>query len=212
MGEDYYTMYQAKEWAGIRIHIHADNVKVGEDLSVDKVNFLVHKLAPAAVAWLGAALRVVPVKGKLRLGARGAACAGLAIPATHRSPGVDADVIFYLSTEKTAKGELGWSKPCFIDQFGRPTAARINLSPCYLEPTATGKEWDRQVAIFLHEAIHALGFDSFSFSRFRDAFDPRVSLGQVVKPFYEKRMQVNKIVTPRATEAARAHFGCPKIT
>jgi subtilisin family serine protease len=212
MGEDYYTMYQAKEWAGIRIHIFGDHITAGEDLPEDKVNFLVHKLAPTATAWLNQALSVVPVKGQLRMGARGASCAGLSIPNAHRSPGVEADVIFYLSAEKTAKGELGWSKPCFIDQFGRPTAARINLSPCYLDPTATGKAWDRQVAIFLHEAIHALGFDSFSFSRFRDAFDPRVSLGQAVKPFYEKRMQVNKIVTPRATEAARAHFGCPKMT
>jgi hypothetical protein len=214
MGEDYYTMYQAKEWAGIRIHISADDIAEDENLSAeekDKLNFLVHKLAPAAVAWLSHALRVVPVKGNLRMGARGAACAGLPIPNTHRSPGVEADVIFYLSAEKTVKGELGWSKPCFIDQFGRPTAARINLSPCYLDPTATGKAWDRQVAIFLHEAIHALGFDSFAFARFRDAFDPRVSIGQAVKPFYEKHMQVNKIVTPRATEAARAHFGCPKI-
>ena len=68
-----------------------------------------------------------------------------------------------------------------------------------------------QVGIVMQKLIHALGFDSHAFARFRDAFDPRVSAGAAVKSFSAHGMQLNKIVTPRATEAARAHFKCAKL-
>ena len=162
MGEDYYTMWQAKEWRNLRIHVHAGHVGLTDD--PEKRSYLVHKLVPAAAAWLSRALQVVPVKGRLRLGARGQACAGLAIPSEHRSPGVaGADVIVYLSTDPTTEGDLGWAKQCFIDQYGRPTAARVNINPCYLEPAAAGKDWDRQVCTSRQLSCHGLVFCFFFF-------------------------------------------------
>ena len=205
--EDSYTMWQQKQWDPIRVRVNTENVEMTDPV---KFTFLTEKLLPLAAAYLSQVLSVVPVRGRLRLSE--GSCSGLGVPPLYQAPGVgDTDLVIFVNVEDTEEGILAWSSPCFMDQYGRPTAGRLTISSCALD--ASEAKWTEQFSIVLHELIHILGFSQDSFRRFRDPFDPRVSAKEVLRSDFEwsNGMKVNKIVSNRAVEMGRAHFGCPSM-
>ena len=116
--EDSYTMWQKKEWKPIRIVADFRHVVEGGDLEgkPEKYLFLKDRLVPTAIAFMQAALSVVPVQGALRLASEGGSCGGLSVFDEHRSPGVDADMLLYISAKPAEQGVIAFSTQCMMDQ------------------------------------------------------------------------------------------------
>ena len=104
--EDYYTVWQKQQYKNIRVRLNADGASSLQNNPYKQLYpYLVTKLMPAAIDFVTNAIRVVPVHGMLRLGSTGGSCAGLAVPKTYRTVGVDADLVLFLSADMTT-GEL----------------------------------------------------------------------------------------------------------
>lgn len=154
--------------------------------------------------------------------------------------GDDGDTLILITAQNTnicSGGTLAYASSCWHDQYDRPVIGAINLCPSSIDLTDDPFLAYQQVATIIHEISHILAFSSDLFAFFRDEnlepLTPRDAvwnlppLGMlsdgteffipgenVVKSFPNERnlpYDVQKLVTPKALEAARSHFGCPNL-
>ena len=158
-------------------------------------------------------LDVQRVVGNLSVGGTTCGSSGAAIPASHTSYGVaDADISIYVtSSDDGANDNYAYAAFCETDQNSRPTAGFIHFNEHYMSLYLDSDE-HTLLRVTVHELIHAIGFSSSLFSRFRnsggDSYTPAVNcthdatLGRTVC----------RLTTPRVVSAVRAHFGCDSLT
>jgi leishmanolysin len=115
-------------------------------------------------------------------------------------------VIVFVTARPTAKNTLGWAAACEITAGShRPVAGQINIDPTKLDPSVYPKS--AMIDVVLHELQHLLGFDSSLFKYY--AHQPVTTVETLVHN--GEYTHISKIITPKAIEAARSHFGCNSI-
>ena len=104
-------------------------------ITAAKRAILLEQLMPQATSALSRLLRVQRLDGPLVLGnARCGYGGGVPVPEAHRTVGVDADFVVYLTARPIDVGgeTIAYSGHCEQDQHGRPIAAHFNWSPRHL--------------------------------------------------------------------------------
>ena len=160
---------------------------------------------------------------------------------TSAGPGAaDADFVLFASAVKTTWCEdsntLAYATTCQRDQEDRPVFGFVNFCPLRL--SAAANDWEAQLAVAIHEVLHALGFSSTSWPLFRyadgsprtlraaDGLPPktvdfecvdgvkrevRVPSSNTLVVGTERGVRVNLLVTPRVLSVARDLFGCADL-
>jgi hypothetical protein len=228
----------AADWGPVRIATDFSNVNLAAGSK--QLIYLQDTLIPAAVDFWRMALAVRSVQGPLKLSgfcesvykldlsqfgidpcaayASVTTCAGhpeVTIPAEHISRGIDdVDFILYVSNKEMDAGVEGYAVTCQRDQFGRPIAGMINLTPTHITETTDTESaafvalWQQELNTALHELSHALGFSSSSYAHMVDAGGNAVAESDVVRSFVERGETVTKLVTPLMSARAADHFAC----
>ena len=114
-------------------------------------------------------------------------------------------MVFYVGAGPTSGGTIAWAGFCASDENDRPTVARTNFSPEYLN-LETPKDIDDMVRTGVHELLHALGFSG-------TFFDYYFKNKQLITRGTTRRggQPVTLFTGPKALAAAQAHFGCPTL-
>lgn len=138
---------------------------------------------------------------------------GVVIPDSHFNPGVETDVIIYVTARPIlSNGVLAFASYCISDDTtGRSLAGHLNYSPASL---TVGSKLDSQIGTTLHEISHSLGFSGGKFESFYDASAPmgRVPLATVYGPVPSVGgASRNAIKTPRVVSFVRKHFDCATL-
>jgi len=139
-------------------------------------------------------------------------CGVVRIPDSHKTTGVpDADFVLYLTAnnETSKVNALAWGSNCRVDQHDRPLAGQIAFDLNTLLKYATSASNNYLVALVAHELSHALGWSSYSFSKFRDEY------GNIRRNVFTFQSTLGKRIallsTPAATKYVREHFGCDSL-
>ena len=222
----------------MRIAVDFSNVDLAA--GSPQLEYLQKKLVPAAVEWWQRTLAVRRVQGPLKLSAwceseyrvdfsqfgtdscasyaATTTCAGheeVTIPSDHITSGVEnADFLLYVSNKAMDATTLGYALSCQRDQFGRPIAGMINLTPTHVTASTDVTspsfiaQWEKEFMVSLHELGHALGFSSSSFAHFVDAGGNPLAADDVVRRVTERGESVQKLITPLISARAQDHFAC----
>jgi hypothetical protein len=200
--------------------------KDADRLSSAKSKWLTETLLPRAKAILEKALQVrASSPTTLRLGSTNSAgtlskrnepCGtdgGVVIPDAHFSPGVEADIVIYVTARPIlSSGVLAFASFCISDsETGRSLAGHLNYSPASL---SVGSKLDSQIGTTLHEISHSLGFSGGKFSEFYDPTGPdkRAPLANVFGSAVAVGGTPRKVIkTPRVLDYVRKHFDCPTL-
>ena len=156
----YSTSDTVNDMKGTMVSCAADEV-----LTDTKKTYLLDVVFPAATAVLRDALRVRPVTGLLKI--TSATCGQHTVPAEVRNPGVsNTDYVVYLSAAPTSSGVVAWAGTCSTSSSddNRPISGRVNISPKYLTPPASGGVSRQTMMTIVHEMLHALGFSNSGFN------------------------------------------------
>ena len=143
------------------------SVSCAEDevLTDAKKTYLLDVVMPAATGVLRDALRVRPVTGPLKI--TSTSCGQHTVPTEVRDPGVsNTDYVIYLAAAPTDSGVVAWAGTCSTSSTddGRPISGRVNISPKYLSPPASGGVSRTTIMTIVHELLHALGFANSGFN------------------------------------------------
>lgn len=128
-----------------------------------KRTMLLETLMPEATAAFSSLLRVQRVQGPLVLQSmRCGYGGGVPVPGAHRTAGVDADFVIYITARPIDVGgeTIAYSGHCEQDQHGRPIAAHFNWSPRHLPAVADAWTTRYLVRVAMHELTHALVFSA----------------------------------------------------
>jgi len=140
---------------------------------------------------------------------------------TEKTSVADTDFVLYITARPTDEGVIAWATTLARAENGRPKAGLANFNPLYLAENqcsdfsscvtdsdcAQGKcsgNFESQLGTTVHEIVHALGFSSDSWSKFKD-----LSYSQVV----ERRSVADGskrsfIMTPNVVAKVKAQYGC----
>jgi len=249
----------SEEWAPLRIHAHVEELRADLSSQPAALRYIEDDLIPSGIRWFSEILQVRPVQGNLAfeqmcgrswsdgtcytISSESYSCSSIAsIPQAHLkdrrfctgrgqcqvSKGGDgikhSDFVLYITAklDQCPNGVAAFSSACRQDTNDRPIAGFMNL--CSLSDRI-----GEDIALFIHEAMHALGFGSQMFSFFRnDDGTPRTPRGRnglppvrggsytvgestVAKVQLKDGTIKHNIVLPRVIEAAREHYGCPEL-
>jgi hypothetical protein len=186
-------------------------------------------------------LKTVRVNGNLVLDPGPDTCGygpGAPIPASYKSPGVAAtDLLVFVTARPVNDSVSALSAVCQRDQFDRSIAAQLNVNMQLVEDSVQWRQFfaplgnsaltadqvldhllplrlHTQFSMLVQELVHVLGFTVPQFSSYRTQTD----LSQLVP--YEQVINstapefgptLYRLVTPRALDQARTHFGCPNM-
>jgi len=189
------------DFQGNSVTCTADDV-----LTPEKKTWLMDTIMPAAISFLGKALKVIPPAGNLVIpssGGQGTTCGlspGVKIPSTHQSTGLpNTDFVAYISVVPTSGNTLAWATHCRVDQDGRPIAAHVNFGPQHLQPSPKVSVRDNQVQTAIHEVMHALGFAGSHWK------------AEYLKTTTERGTTVTRMITPSVVMEAKRHFNCSTL-
>ena len=172
-------------------------------ITAAKRAILLEQLMPQATSALSRLLRVQKLDGPLVLGnARCGYGGGVPVPEAHRTVGVDADFVVYLTARPIDVGgeTIAYSGHCEQDQHGRPIAAHFNWSPRHLpaqlppaqltshQAGAAGRGRVTRgymgylVRVAMHELTHALVFSAPLLEQLTDAGGARTTARSLPLP------------------------------
>jgi len=141
-------------------------------LTDEKYNFLLNKVIPDIKNFFEKALELNRVSGNLTVNQDECACygtAGVSIPSSYKTTGVEADMIIFLTARTTrySGNTIAFACPCADDDAtGRPIAGYINWGPNAINEDEIA--YNEQLGVGIHELTHALGFTSGKYDQYND--------------------------------------------
>ena len=182
----------------------------GDVVTASKRLMLLDTLMPRATAAFSKLLSVRRQPGRLVL--RSTRCGyggGVLVPEAHRTVGVDADLIIYLTARPIDVGgdTIAYSGHCEQEAGGRPVAAHFNWSPRHLADAPDEWTVDYLVRVAMHEMTHALVFSESLLGHF--PYGP--GGGALTRVRTPGGGEATAIRSPHVLRAARAQFGCASL-
>jgi len=142
-------------WEPIRILAYFDL----RNLDSHTQEYLQHVVI-AAVKYLEKLIRVERVDGKLIISGSKSMCGYVTIPDRHRTVGIDADVVIYVTATQNSdwcQGVYAFAGTCKRDRSKRrPVAGFINY--CSFSSGQRRRRWRTEIEIAVHEMSHSLFF------------------------------------------------------
>lgn len=167
-------------------------------LSIEKKKLLKEVLVPEAVNLHAVRLNVKQLAESLSLSGmdKTGACGQFTIPPIHETTGVpDTDFALYVAAGPTNDSTAVWAQTCMrVSADGRPAVGVLNVSPRSIISDT------QKIRMIAHELLHALGFNSDSFSR--------SGIAMTVSSVRGKPNDSPAVSAITATAAARVHYGC----
>eukprot|EP01083_Nonionella_stella_P165049 548107_1 len=120
----------------------------------------------------------------------------------------DTDLVLYVTANESSAyctpGTLAHAGPCFVDQYGRPTAGTMNIcSDFWVRPT-----WHEDTEVLLHEMTHITILSDALWSFFKDGSGNTIPLNEVL----DATVSPNEIITPNLISKVKEHFNCDTAT
>jgi len=127
-------------------------------------------------------------------------CGGLTIPSAYRTNGVNADMVFFVTTESSYTNFLAWSRACkLLSSTGRPVVGQVNFNT----NSMTEVSFTSDLMTVVHEMTHALGFSNSLFGNFvNPASVGTTTLGGNTYSYLNVEPLTSKL---------RSYFGCSNL-
>eukprot|EP00388_Colpodella_angusta_P019148 GDKJ01047877.1.p1 GENE.GDKJ01047877.1~~GDKJ01047877.1.p1 ORF type:complete len:851 (-),score=149.18 GDKJ01047877.1:710-3262(-) len=206
-----------------------DNIRVTADTSGATLGLTSSNALALAVSWIESTFRIVRVSGIFKTADGTASCYQAMIPSKYKTGVTNTDYLLLVTTTTSScsSNTLGWALSCQIDQNDRPVVGQLNVC----QNNLNSNDLSYVTNFFIHEILHAMGFDSSSFAFFRNPYQemapltPRLASGL---PTYTDTSYVAStntlatettayntqgfyVVTPVIRDLMRAYSGCSTV-
>jgi hypothetical protein len=194
---------RSSEWQPLRIHIEYISMNV----SSEQQDILQNQIIPGAVQYWESALNVKRSSGNLILNGTDE-CIYVTVPDEHKTEGVDADVILYVTSGSNDPSVVGWAAYCVQDlSTGQPVAGQFHIDTTLWDTFTT----EDLLSVTIHELAHALAFNPNLFSSWVKPNGVNYNINEVYSVATVRGKEVVTLITPRVQAAARSHFNCSTL-
>jgi len=180
------------------LRIHADFSHFSGSSSTK--SYIQNKLLPAAISYFASALQVARLTS---LKTSSSSVCGLRVPSVYKSSGVQADLVFMVTGERSSQSWLAWAKPCSSLSNGRPIFGQINFNLNDMAASSSDSKFEADLMVVMHEMTHVLGVSQSLFGKYVNP--ARISSKSVGGSTYYY------VDVAPLTQRLRNHFGCSTI-
>lgn len=193
--------------APIRFHFHYATSETMTQAQQDELkNFLI----PTMNTYFSKTIRVYPLTQNLVFGKTSTYCYDFAIPAEHKTTGVSADILVYLTAYNAEESTIAWATSCYSEPS--PTynvlAGRVNINMYHF---GDGEPLDSKLATLYHEVFHLLGFSNNAFRYYHKANNVPYATDEVTEIITIRDKQATVLKLPTVLSLARSAFGCDTL-
>jgi len=132
-----------------------------QNIDYTYTNYIKNSIVQAAINYWSAALYILRLTKPLVLPAD--TCIKANIPTTYQYPGVEADLVIFVTTEHSTEDFISWGTACFLsEENNRPVAGQLHINLNAIKPHDSTLH-EIQFSNILHQFAHILGFSETLF-------------------------------------------------
>lgn len=193
--------------APIRFHFHYE---LSDNMTPAQEDELKNFLIPTMTKYFSETIKVYPLLRNLVFGSSSTYCYDFLIPSDHKTQGVSADILVYLTAYNAQESVIAWATSCYSEPA--PTynvlAGRVNINMYHF---GDDEPLDSKLATLYHEVFHLLGFSNYQFRYFHKPNNVPYATDEVTETITIRGKQATILKLPTVVELARKAFGCDNL-
>ena len=193
------------DYAGIRIY---PDYTYLTNVTSEMREYIINELVPPALSFFKAALKVVPLQGKITIPSR--EVCDFPTPSIYFRTGVEADLIIFVRATNSDENYIAAARPCsLLMTTNRPVIGELFYNVRAIQ-LGDPMEHQSHIATTLHEMTHVLGFSSALYEYFIDPISGYPLSGHIKRRVIHG-MNVYMLDLKPLTPRVRNHFGCNTV-